>query len=121
MGGGMVTDLDQLRSLVRRLKPAVIVNASAYTAVDRAESEADLALRVNGEAPGVLAYPGGYYDTLSQAVLNQNGYEITLSAGHGSNTIIKGLPQSLYAMKRFTMNEGVSVETMLDWISQSAS
>lgn len=50
-----LTDLDSLRSLVRRLKPNVIVNASAYTAVDRAESEPDLALRINGEAPGVLA------------------------------------------------------------------
>ena len=50
-----LTDLEQLRSLVRQLKPAVIVNASAYTAVDRAESEAELAMRVNGEAPGVLA------------------------------------------------------------------
>ncbi len=50
-----LTDLEQLRSLVRQLKPAVIINASAYTAVDRAESEAELAMRVNGEAPGVLA------------------------------------------------------------------
>ena len=50
-----LTDLDQLRSLVRQLKPAVIVNASAYTAVDRAESEPELAMRINGEAPGVLA------------------------------------------------------------------
>lgn len=50
-----LTDLDSLRSLVRRLRPNVIVNASAYTAVDRAESEPDLALRINGEAPGVLA------------------------------------------------------------------
>jgi dTDP-4-dehydrorhamnose reductase len=50
-----LTDLDRLRSLVRRLKPAVIVNASAYTAVDRAESEPELAMRINGEAPGVLA------------------------------------------------------------------
>ena len=50
-----LTDLEQLLSLVRQLKPAVIVNASAYTAVDRAESEPDLAMRVNGEAPGVLA------------------------------------------------------------------
>lgn len=50
-----LTDLDRLRSLVRQLKPAVIVNASAYTAVDRAESEPELAMRINGEAPGVLA------------------------------------------------------------------
>lgn len=50
-----LTDLDSLRSLVRRLRPNVIVNASAYTAVDRAESEPDLAQRINGEAPGVLA------------------------------------------------------------------
>ena len=50
-----LTDFDQVRSLIRRARPAVIVNASAYTAVDRAEAEADLAMRVNGEAPGVLA------------------------------------------------------------------
>lgn len=50
-----LTDLDRLRSLVRQVRPAVIVNASAYTAVDRAESEPELAMRVNGEAPGVLA------------------------------------------------------------------
>ena len=50
-----LTDIDRLRSLVRQLKPSVIVNASAYTAVDRAESEPELAMRVNAEAPGVLA------------------------------------------------------------------
>jgi dTDP-4-dehydrorhamnose reductase len=32
-------NFDQLRSVVRQIKPSVIVNASAYTAVDRAESE----------------------------------------------------------------------------------
>ncbi|MGV0974900.1 MAG: dTDP-4-dehydrorhamnose reductase [Azonexus sp.] len=50
-----LTDFDQLRSLVRRIRPAVIVNAAAYTAVDRAETEPELAMRINGEAPGVLA------------------------------------------------------------------
>ena len=50
-----LTDLDRLRSLVRQLQPRVIVNAAAYTAVDRAESEPDLAMRINGEAPGLLA------------------------------------------------------------------
>ena len=36
-------------------KPAFLINCAAYTAVDRAESEKDLAFQVNGEAPGVLA------------------------------------------------------------------
>ena len=50
-----VTDFDHLRSVIRQLRPAVIVNAAAYTAVDRAEAEPELALRINGEAPGIMA------------------------------------------------------------------
>ncbi len=50
-----LTDLDGLRGLVRRLRPDAIVNAAAYTAVDRAESQPDLARRINAEAPTVLA------------------------------------------------------------------
>jgi dTDP-4-dehydrorhamnose reductase len=48
-------DLDQVRRVVRDVKPALIVNPAAYTAVDKAESEVDSAMRANGEAPGVLA------------------------------------------------------------------
>jgi dTDP-4-dehydrorhamnose reductase len=39
----------------REARPQVIVNATAYTAVDRAESEVDLARQINSEAPGLLA------------------------------------------------------------------
>lgn len=49
------TRLDHLRQVVIDNNPQVIVNAVAYTAVDRAESEADTAMLVNGKAPGVLA------------------------------------------------------------------
>jgi len=50
-----LADADAIRRVARELKPDVIVNAAAYTAVDKAESEPDLAMRVNGVAPGVLA------------------------------------------------------------------
>ena len=56
-GTGEIADLsapDTLPSLLDRVRPDVIVNAAAYTAVDRAEQEASLAMRVNGEAVGVL-------------------------------------------------------------------
>jgi dTDP-4-dehydrorhamnose reductase len=46
---------DEIRRIVRAHRPSVIVNPAAYTAVDKAESEPDLALAVNGTAPGVLA------------------------------------------------------------------
>ena len=59
-----MSDLDQLRSLVRQVKPKVIVNAAAYTAVDRAESEPLLAARINAEAPAVLAAEAVQLDAL---------------------------------------------------------
>lgn len=49
------TDLDGLAKIVRAVAPDVIVNAAAHTAVDRAESEVDLARTINALAPGVLA------------------------------------------------------------------
>jgi dTDP-4-dehydrorhamnose reductase len=48
-------DLDSLRETVRRVQPDVIVNAAAYTAVDKAETEPDKARRINAEAVGLLA------------------------------------------------------------------
>lgn len=52
---GDLADLDGLAETVRRVAPDVIVNAAAHTAVDRAESEPELARRLNAEAPAVLA------------------------------------------------------------------
>ena len=46
---------DAIRAVVRAVQPSLIVNAAAYTAVDKAESEPDLAWAINAQAPGVLA------------------------------------------------------------------
>jgi dTDP-4-dehydrorhamnose reductase len=49
------TDALALRALVAAANPSVVVNAAAYTAVDKAESEPDLCRQVNAAAPGILA------------------------------------------------------------------
>src|SRR4029078_102832 len=46
---------DSIRSVVREIKPELIVNAAAYTAVDQAEAEPAIAMAINGTAPGALA------------------------------------------------------------------
>jgi dTDP-4-dehydrorhamnose reductase len=50
-----LNDMDSVRAAIRSVRPALIVNPAAYTAVDQAEREPELAMRVNGEAPGVMA------------------------------------------------------------------
>jgi dTDP-4-dehydrorhamnose reductase len=52
---GDLSEPDALRATIRQVKPDVIVNAAAYTAVDKAESETELADRVNSQAIQVLA------------------------------------------------------------------
>lgn len=55
---------ERLRKIVADLKPAIVLNAAAYTAVDRAESEPELAALVNAESPGVLAEETARYGGL---------------------------------------------------------
>lgn len=50
-----LTNLDAVRGLIREVRPGIIVNAAAYTAVDQAEHETELALAVNANAPGIMA------------------------------------------------------------------
>jgi len=50
-----MSDEENIRKVVRQAQPNLIVNATAYTNVDQAESEQDLAMAINGYGPGILA------------------------------------------------------------------
>lgn len=55
---------DMLNDLLECTQPHIIINAAAYTAVDRAEDEPELAQRINGDAPGVMGLWAARRDAL---------------------------------------------------------
>jgi dTDP-4-dehydrorhamnose reductase len=59
---GDLTDLKGIAATIRRVAPHVIVNGAAHTAVDKAESEAELAHTINALAPGVMAQEAAIAD-----------------------------------------------------------
>ncbi|MEI2829319.1 dTDP-4-dehydrorhamnose reductase [Pseudomonas mosselii] len=61
---GDLTNLQRLRDTIRFVAPDVIVNAAAYTTVDKAESERDLALKINAHACRVMAEEACRIDAL---------------------------------------------------------
>jgi dTDP-4-dehydrorhamnose reductase len=50
-----LADTDGIRNQIRNIQPDILINAAAYTNVDQAENEKDLAERINAVAPGIMA------------------------------------------------------------------
>jgi len=59
-----LTSADSIRQAVKSIRPDIIVNAGGFTIVDAAESESDLAMQLNGVAPGILAECAAENDAL---------------------------------------------------------
>ena len=66
-----------------------------------------------GQPVDVLAYPAGQYSTLAQVTLQELGVHVTLSTNPGVNTVVKGLPQTLYAMLRFGITDDITPAALL--------
>jgi len=50
-----LADIDGVCAEIRRIKPSILINAAAYTAVDQAESEPEAAMKINSDAPAAMA------------------------------------------------------------------
>lgn len=66
-----------------------------------------------GKKAKALAFPHGVSDLFSQAILDSCGIKLTFSTNAKIDTLIKGLPQSGYAMGRYTVTESMSAEDIL--------
>jgi len=92
-------DAEALRTLVRTVAPDVIVNPAAYTAVDKAESERNLAFAVNARAPGIL---GEEAARLGALVIHYSTDYVFDGAGHAPWTEADmPAPQSVYGASKF--------------------
>jgi dTDP-4-dehydrorhamnose reductase len=81
----------QIGEQVRQIKPDIIVNAAAYTAVDKAEQEPELCQAINGTAPGILAELARE----SQALLVHYSTEYVFDGQKTSPYLETDLPQPL--------------------------
>jgi peptidoglycan/xylan/chitin deacetylase (PgdA/CDA1 family) len=71
-----------------------------------------------GSKVSALAYPLGKYNDLTEVLLSRMDIKATLTTKAGTNTIIKGLPQSLRAMNRFGITEDIFPEALIKMIGE---
>lgn len=66
----------------------------------------------------VYTYPYGVCDALSEAVLHGLGIQVSVTVDPGVNELVKGLPQSLYQMKRINVAGGMGASELLDALAE---
>jgi len=101
-----LTQPEALRALVRELRPDVIVNPAAYTAVDKAETDAYTAFAVNGVAPGVLAEVAR---ELGSLLVHYSTDYVFDGAGQGMYAETDAVnPQSVYGKSKLAGEQAVA-------------
>jgi dTDP-4-dehydrorhamnose reductase len=99
-------DLDQIRRVVREVKPALIVNPAAYTAVDKAESDVDTAMRANGEAPGVLAEEAKRLDAALVHYSTDYVFDGTKESAYSEADAVN--PQNVYGKSKLAGEQAIA-------------
>jgi len=97
---------ETLAPLVQALRPDVIVNAAAHTAVDKAESESDLARALNATAPAVLAREAAALGAL--LVHYSTDYVFDGSGGHFRDETAPTAPLSVYGRTKLEAEQAIA-------------
>ena len=100
-----LTNTDAIRQAIREIKPDLIVNPAAYTAVDKAESESDMAHAINAIAPQVIAEEAAKLDSALIHFSTDYVYD-----GHKNTPYIETdavNPQSVYGKSKLAGEEAV--------------
>lgn len=100
-----LSDPDRIRSVVREVRPQVIVNASAYTAVDKAESEPQQAYLINAQAPAVLAEEAVKLDALLLHYSTDYVYDGTNPSAYIETDSTS--PQSVYGCSKLAGEDAI--------------
>lgn len=93
-----LADAVAIRKLVCRVRPDVIVNPAAYTAVDKAEREPELAGAINTEAPRILGEEGGKLGALVVHYSTDYVFDGALDRPYGENDLTN--PQGVYGLTK---------------------
>ncbi len=113
-----LADPDTLVRALRRVKPRLIVNAAAYTAVDRAETEPERATAVNATAPGVLAEEA---KRLGAGLIHYStDYVFPGDADHPYRESDPTGPQGVYGRTKLAGEEAVRAAGCDHWIVRTA-
>lgn len=107
-----------IRDFVRGTTPDAIVNAAAYTAVDRAEAERDLCFAVNGEAPGVIAEEAARLGALLIHYSTDYVFDGQKSEPYSENDLIA--PQSVYGASKAAGEQAIQAVSSRYWVLRTS-
>lgn len=113
-----LANLDQVRELIGRIRPDLIINPAAYTAVDKAESEPELARRINAEAPAAMAQEAQRIGAAMIHYSTDYVFDGTKSTGYAETDQTN--PQSAYGRSKLEGDLAVARYCESHWIFRTS-
>lgn len=98
-----------MRAVLDRHQPAIIVNPAAYTAVDKAETEVELAMAVNAQAPGVMAEWAEQHDALLIHYSTDDVFDGSKDGAYREDDAAN--PQSVYGRSKWAGEQAIRART----------